>query len=334
MARKQTSPLIEMPHPMTRADLLGQDAAQNIFLSAWNNRNTRPMHPAWILAGPQGVGKATLAHRIARFIFSSNSDTNSTLEIPQDSTAFRRYVDGGYADLTIISLETDPEEKTEISVSAVRRMTDSLRTTASDGGWRVVIIDSIDDMNRNAANSLLKILEEPPAKTLFLIVAHSLSAVLPTIRSRSVVLRMGTLPASDIQKIIMQSAGMDADMERIARAAKISSGSVSRAISLLGGNLDDFPDMFSIAEMISDATIKASKLLEISKSLAQNFDTMNVLLDVIHHLARRAPLALARLYSQAAHEIKTADALNLERDAVAFKIIRDIRKCLSIPIAI
>ncbi|MDR0319690.1 MAG: AAA family ATPase [Rickettsiales bacterium] len=330
MAKKKEENIIETIHPMRRSDLLGQAAAEKLFLDAWKNRDARPLHPVWILAGPKGVGKATLAHRIARFVLSGGA--GATLEIPAHEAAFQRYIDGGYADLAIVSLETDPEEKSEISVDFARRMTESLRMSASDDSWRVVVIDSIDDMNRNAANSLLKILEEPPAKTLFLIVAHRLASVLPTIKSRAQVVRCGVLNESDVRKILIESAGMDADMEKLGRAAAASDGSVAKALSVLGAG-DDFPDMFAIAGMVSAPETKASKLVEISKQLAAGEESMSMLLDVVHYLSRATP-SLARLYSEAAAELASADALNLDPDATAFKIIRDIRKCLSIPTAI
>ncbi|MDR0449390.1 MAG: AAA family ATPase [Rickettsiales bacterium] len=330
MAKKAAENSFETLHPMRRANLLGHAAPEKIFLDAWKNRALRPLHPVWILAGPKGIGKATLAHRIAKFIFADND--GDSLEISPDSAAFQRYLDGGYADLAILSLETDPEEKTEISVDFVRKMTESLRMSASGDGWRVVIIDSIDDMNRNAANSLLKILEEPPAKTLFLIVAHKLAGVLPTIKSRAQVLRMGVLSESDVRKILIEAAGMDADMEKLGRAAAVSGGSVAKAVSVLGGG-DDFPDMFEVADIISNPDAKVSKLMETAKQLSANDETMAILLDVIHYLSSDNP-SLAELYSGASSELSAADALNIDPESAAFKIIRDIRKCLSIPTAI
>ncbi|MCL2629390.1 MAG: AAA family ATPase [Alphaproteobacteria bacterium] len=338
---KKTAPLFEVLHPMKRIDLFGHADAEKIFLDAWNNRETRPLHPVWILAGPKGIGKATLAHRIAKFVFANSSAAGglfgpapaaASLDLSPDSIEFQRYIDGGYPDLSIISLETDPEEKTEISVDFVRRMIDSMRVSASDDSWRVVIIDSIDDMNRNAANSLLKILEEPPAKTLFLIVAHKLASVLPTIRSRSQVLKMRVLDESDVRKILFEAAGVEADMEKLGRAAKLSDGSVARALSLFFGG-GSAPDLFEVADIVTNPEAKASKLVEVAKSLATSDETLNVLLDVIHYLAAKNPI-MAELYSEAAKEFKTADALNLDFEAVAFKTIRDMRKCLSIPTAI
>ncbi|MDR2685801.1 MAG: AAA family ATPase [Rickettsiales bacterium] len=334
---KKDAPSFDILQPMLRADLFGHADAEKTFLDAWNNREVRPLHPAWILTGAKGIGKATLAHRIARFIFANSQ--LSTLEIPADSPEFQRYADGGYSDLQILSLDTEPEEKASISVDSVRRMIDGLRMSASDGGWRVVIIDSIDDMNRNAANSLLKILEEPPAQTLFLIVAHKLSGVLPTIKSRSAVIRLRALPDADVRKLVFDIVGDGADLERVSRVASAAGGSVAKALSIMGSAADDFPDLFETARIISDPTAKSSRLLEISKHLSSSPDSMNILLDVIYNLSITPQSTLhtphlSDLYFTAASELASQRALNLEADATAYKIIRDIRKCLLIPTAI
>jgi DNA polymerase III subunit delta' len=177
------------PHPRATARLIGQDAAETTFLTAFN---TGRLHHAWLITGPRGVGKATLAWRIAKFLLATPDDDGGmfappppiTLDLP-DSPILHRI--NALSESRLFLLRRPYDEKTarlraEITVDEVRKMKSYFTLSAADGGRRVAIIDAVDDMNTAAANALLKLLEEPPAKVTLLLIAHQPARLLPTIR--------------------------------------------------------------------------------------------------------------------------------------------------------
>src|SRR5207249_3413997 len=130
---------------------------------------------------------------------------SSGLAIPPESGTFRRVASGGHADLLTIERAYDPRRRRlrgEIVVGDTREIAAFLRLTPAEGGWRVVVVDGADEMNRNAANALLKILEEPPRRALLLLVAHSPGKLLPTIRSRCRRLPLAPLPAAIVFRLL------------------------------------------------------------------------------------------------------------------------------------
>ena len=160
-----------VPTPRENRDLVGQEAAEAALLTAY--RSGRLPH-AWLLAGPRGIGKATLAFRFARFLFAQGgkdlfAPPASSLALAPDHLVFRRVASGGHPDLLVVERGVDPKRKKlrgEIVVDDTRKVAGFLRLTPAEGQWRVVILDDADLMNRNAANALLKILEEPPQARL------------------------------------------------------------------------------------------------------------------------------------------------------------------------
>ena len=232
------------PHPRETTDLFGQTSAEAEFLGAFNAGR---LHHGWLLHGPRGIGKATLAWRIARFLLATPQATDDglfggpaapeTLAIDPNHPVARRLLAGADPGLTTIIRTVN--EKTgrmrdEIIVDDIRRLHRFFGLTATDGGHRVVIVDAADEMNANAANALLKMLEEPPARTTILLVSHQPSRLLPTIRSRCRGLRLEPLHAQD-----MQSAVSATGVEMPGNAgylAALAAGSVGEALRL--ANLD------------------------------------------------------------------------------------------------
>lgn len=180
-------------HPRFTRKLEGHAAAERIFLDAWAKGR---LHHAWMIAGPEGIGKATLAWRIARFLLATPQASG---EPPHDlgsdpaSEAARLVGARSHPDLFVLERPVNPETgklKQDIAVDDVRRVNAFFARTAAMGGWRVVIVDAVDDLNASSANALLKILEEPPLKAIFLLVAHAPGRALKTIRSRCRVLAL------------------------------------------------------------------------------------------------------------------------------------------------
>ena len=186
------------PHPRTVFDLKGHGQAEAQFLKAWQSGR---IHHAWIISGPSGIGKATLAYKIARFVLRDGQESAAALfpdstnlkdlYVPPDHPVSRRISSLGHPDLLVLEkavLDSDGtlKNRQHIQVAEIRKTENLLRLKPSEGGWRVVIVDDAGALNHSAANALLKALEEPPPQVLFLLIAHRVGRLLPTIRSRSV----------------------------------------------------------------------------------------------------------------------------------------------------
>ena len=229
-----------VPHPRETLSLHGHIEAENSFLDAY--RGGRMPH-AWLIGGGRGIGKATLAYRMTRFVFAHPAPATSavqnaeSLALPPDSPAVRRVAAQGHPDLLALERVEDDKGKlrTVIQVDDVRRTVGFFGSTAGEGGWRVCIVDSADELNAAGANALLKILEEPPAKSLLLVVSHAPGRLLPTIRSRCRRLALRPLAAEDVARSLADALQRDAAEADLKAAATASDGSVARALDLLGG---------------------------------------------------------------------------------------------------
>src|SRR3954454_24536493 len=178
-----------IPHPRETTSFYGHAEAEQALLEAY--RAGRMPH-AWLIGGPRGIGKATLAYRMARFVFAHPEATAQSVQnaaqlaLPPDHPVARRIAAQGHPDLLALERVADEKGKVPmfIPVDMVRKTIRFFGSTPGGGGWRVCIVDSADEMNAAGANALLKILEEPPAKSLLLVVSHAPGRLLPTIRSR------------------------------------------------------------------------------------------------------------------------------------------------------
>ncbi len=230
------------PAPRTNSELFGHEAAESALRRLFEAGR---LPHALLLSGPRGIGKATLAFRLARFVLANGGgegapgglfgDTDASgLAIAPDSGTFRRVASGGHADLLTVERVYDPRRRRlrgEIIVENTREIGHFLRLTPAEGGWRVVIVDGADEMNRNAANALLKILEEPPRRTLLLLVAHSPGRLLPTIRSRCRRFPLMPLPPAIVRQLLMRYRPALPEPQTEALTA-LSAGSIGRALDL------------------------------------------------------------------------------------------------------
>lgn len=176
-----------VPGPSASDYLTGHDEIADFLAQAYREGR---MHHALLFEGAQGIGKATLAFHLAGHMLSHGDGGNAPPHIsaPDFARPLWRQIAGGMHPAVLhINRPFDQKTgkfKTGIPVEEIRRVTHFLTRTASDHAWRIVIVDPADDMNRNAANALLKTLEEPPARALFILISHSSGHLLPTIRSR------------------------------------------------------------------------------------------------------------------------------------------------------
>jgi DNA polymerase-3 subunit delta' len=227
------------PHPRETAQLFGQSKAEADFLDAYESGR---MHSGWLITGPRGVGKATLAWKIATFLLANPESGllgERTLAVDPDHPDVRLIQSGAHPRLAVIRRPWDEKTKklrSEITVDAVRSLKRFFQMSAADGGRRVVIVDAADELNRNAANAILKELEEPPAQATILLIAHQPSRLLPTIRSRCRELRCHTLQPDALRNALEQAGHQAQNSESL---ATLAGGSAGDAIRLL--NHDGLP---------------------------------------------------------------------------------------------
>ena len=237
------------PHPRDTQRLFGQQAAERTFLEAHAQDR---LHHGWLITGPRGIGKATLAYRLARFLLAEEPGGGlfgppETLDVSPDHPVSHRIAAG--AEPGLLTIKRTPDEKThrmrtQIVVDDVRKLRGFFGLSATDGGRRVVIVDAADDMNTNAANALLKLLEEPPAGAMLFLISHQPSSLLPTIRSRCRELRLHPLGADDMAAALEQATGSTDDSPAL---AQLSGGSVGESIRVMsGGGLGVYAEILGL----------------------------------------------------------------------------------------
>lgn len=223
----------ELPHPRETTDLFGHDAAAAILAGA--ARSGR-LHHAWLIGGPKGVGKATLAWRFARaLLVHGAANVPDDLSVPDNHPVARHIAALAHQDVISIRRPWDPDRKrhrTELPVAEIRRLHSFFSRHASEGGYRIVVIDTADDLNREAENALLKMLEEPPPNSLLLLVANAPGALLPTTRSRCRALTLRPLPPHEMDAAL-QKLTPDADDKTRALVAALAEGCPGRALELI-----------------------------------------------------------------------------------------------------
>ena len=272
----------EAPHPRETTLLHGQDVAEGAFREAWNDG--RPHH-GWLLTGPRGVGKATLAWRIARFLLTDPPATAPTLEATEGHSALPRIRALSEPGLMLLRRAWDEKAKrlsAQITVDAVRKLSGFFGMSA--GGRRAVIVDAADDMNPSAANAILKLLEEPPADTTLLLVSHRPAALLPTIRSRCRTLRLGPLDDEALAAAVAQAGG-DA-----AAISPLAEGSVGAALQLAEGGGAIYEDLLAL---LTSPSMDRGRARALAQACAgrDSVDRLDATLGAIDRLLHRAARA-------------------------------------------
>jgi DNA polymerase-3 subunit delta' len=326
----------EAPHPRETGCLFGHAAAERALLEAYRGGL---MPHAWLIAGPAGIGKATLAYRMARFVLAHPNPGSAavraatSLGIAEDHPVARRVAAQAQPDLLVLARtinEKTGKLRQDIQVDDVRRTVTFFGSTAGEGGWRVAIVDAVDELNPSGANALLKVLEEPPRRALLLLVSHSAARVPPTIRSRCRVLALRPLPPDEVARAATAAAGRSPDDSDIREAAAAAEGCVARALALLDGDaldlrnrilgqLDRLPALDPRALHALGDALQGTDAAKLSAFV----DTVNAWLSA--RLATGAQdtsrlVRVAQAWEKVNAAARDADEYNLERKPLVFSV--------------
>ena len=225
---------MSLPEPRANPELFGHAEAERTLA---DSMRAGRLHHAWLITGPEGVGKATLAFRFARRLLAG-VPTGASLYLPPADPIFRRVANSSHADMRTIARAWDEKKKRlrgEIIIEHVREIAGFFHRTAAEGGWRVVVVDGADTLNRNAANALLKMLEEPPPRAILLLVASSTGGLPRTIMSRCRHLRLAPLDAHDMDTALRRLLPEMDDTAR-GRLITLADGAPGRAMQLADSN--------------------------------------------------------------------------------------------------
>ncbi|MDG6093771.1 DNA polymerase III subunit delta' [Acetobacter sp. AN02] len=302
--------------------LRGHEEALTAFRHAFEAGR---LHHAWLLCGPEGTGKAALAFRMARIVLNGENG---------ESPAGRRITAGTHADLLSISRAWDEKKnrlRPEIVADEIRPVASFLHRTAAEGGWRVVIIDSADTMNRNAANALLKVLEEPPPDALLILTASAPGRLLPTIRSRCRTLPLRPLETTDLQAVLAR-AMPEASADDITHAADQAGGSAGRGITLLSG---EFRTATALAEEAMNG-VSVARAIEIADKTGRDENAAMLFLSrltaLVAERARTGALARhpsadrsARLWENLRRLTAETERFSLDRQEALIEAINLVR---------
>ena len=272
------------PHASEQTSWLGGLRAEQALRQAYLGGR---MHHAWLIGGAKGTGKATLAYRFARFALAhpeGRAPEGEGLGIPIDHAAYRKVAAGSHPNLLTLERDWDDKNKrykTEISVDQVRRTIGFFGSTPGEAGWRIAIVDAADDLSVSAANALLKMLEEPPARALFLVLANVPGRLLPTIRSRCVRLDLDPIPEADVASAL-RGAGEEGSADEIGLAAALSQGSLRRAIMLLrGGGAGLYGEMTAILSRLPNLDIEKTHAFADQVGRTGRDDAYSLFLDLL-----------------------------------------------------
>ena len=336
--------------PQNNFFLLGQEDAEKAVLEAYKNNK---LHNSWLISGEKGIGKATFAYKFARFLLSDKKGTAS-LNTSPDSLSNKLITSSSHPDLKYVErdyIKTDRDKiikaikngeamnETElqglkksavIKVDDVRAINEFMSKKSSQDGWRVVIVDSIDDMNASAANALLKTLEEPPVKSVIILISHNVGKLLPTIKSRCSKLVLRPLADNVVVSLLRRYRPTLSEKE-INGIAKISSGSIGKALTYAdGGALKVYDELQKI--IFSGKNFKLDNLLDWVNNAVADAETYNLAQELILKFCSdniagcRDVEEMALLWENAVRVFRQCDSLNMDKKQALLNIVAKLCK--------
>lgn len=338
----------EAPHPRENLTFFGHVATEQSLLQQFCSGH---MPHACLISGLPGIGKATLAWRLARFILANpnparkNPPVGNSLNVPQNDPVVRQIVAMSHPDVFVLRREWNAKEQQlskDIRVDDVRKASRVFRRATSDDRFRICIIDSVDDLNPESANALLKIIEEPPPRSLFLLVAHKADRVLPTIRSRCQKILLKPLSPADLSAIIdaLGPPWSDASREELWAAISSARGSIHDVVRRLvtsGAQIAETLDQ-TMAELprLDWHKIHALADLIVRPDGTQAFDTLLIaafdwldreatrLCDAGQGIPVATTIAYARAWESVAGLARRSADFNLDRRPVVLALFEEL----------
>ena len=263
------------PHPMLANEIIGHSSQKLSFLSSFASNR---LHQCWLLAGDMGIGKASFAWLIAKFLLTtkyqpadlkidlSKTNINSILE-PQSGSTLNRIISGSEQRVYVVRRGYNEKRKAffkNISIEDVRKLQSYCSLSIADGGKRIIIIDTADDLNKSSSNALLKLLEEPPKNTIFLLISHQPNHLLPTIKSRCQKLSFSNLDQTDLGAVLT-AIGCKIEPSDEVSLSVLSKGSAGAACRLINSNcINLYRDILNIASSLPN--LNTNKILQLSQN--------------------------------------------------------------------
>ena len=324
----------ERPDPaLPGLSLLGLDDPAEALVQAYERNR---LHHAWLLTGPQGLGKAALAHRFARLLLGAKSDRSRVLDAGPEDPVVRLVLAQSHPDFLVLDrYGSDGVQKRSISVDDARRLPEFFSKAPAMSRYRVALVDAVDDLNTNAANAILKILEEPPERGVLLLVSHAPGKLLPTVRSRCRRLVVRPWPSEMLAAYLAQTQGLgQSDAEQLATQAL---GSPGRSLALLGAK-DKLDDAAVAALLDPTGATDPVRLAAMADSFrgAEGGRRLSQLLmrlcDLIADRLRRQTFAdpstasrWADVWRKLSQLPEEAEGLNLDRNDVFWSALAELR---------
>lgn len=346
--RDELDPRETALHPRQQYRLIGHQAAEEKLLDAYRSGR---FHQAWMLCGPQGIGKATLAYRLARFVLAHPDQKDpqlvllNNLDVSRENPVAQRIEARAHSDLFVLQREINPTTKKlrpAITVDDARKLGNFYAMTAGEGGWRICIIDAADNLNAAAANGILKIVEEPPEKCLFIIVAHAPGRLLPTIRSRCLRLDLSPLSADEVRQVVGDEL-QDKDLarEEVDALIDLGDGSPGKVLQLITSQ--GARQFIRFQQMLSSPQgLTLSGQIAIAEEFQKRGAEIefNIFADLLTNwFGRNASMAgrqsqfakanaFATCHSEFSDSIRNVNALNLDRRQTLMMAFEKIEKIL------
>lgn len=337
----------ERIYPAENPYLIGHDEEVKLFLNAYNSGS---LHHGWLITGDEGIGKATLAYKIARFLLSAEDGKKyQSLDIEVNSPVFAQVIQRSHPDFKVLErdfTETDKkklikainagEEVDEemkqglkrsavIKVEDVREVVSFLMKKSFNDNWRVVIVDSTDDLNTSSANALLKVLEEPPLKSILLLISHNPGRLLPTIRSRCARLSLKPLKTEEVASLLRRYLPELKEGE-VQKLAKLSGGSIGRAMRYAE---NDALAMYDKIQKVCYAGTKCDGevLADLVDAAAADDDGWALFCELMCRFARetmpeaKQPREFYVAYEEMLKTLSDVERLNMDKKQAALKVL-------------
>ena len=267
--------IVGVPHPKLAKKLIGHTTQKLYFLNAYTSER---LPQCWLLAGDKGVGKATFAWMIAKFLLTTNQEPNDikvdlnvsnidSILAPQVGGTLTRIISGSEQRIYVLRRGYNEKRKAfskNISIDDIRNLQSYCSLSIADGGRRVIIIDTADDLNTNSCNALLKLLEEPPKNTFFLLISHQPNLLLATLQSRCQKLLFSALGQNDL-RAVLTTIGWEIKPAEEVPLSILSNGSAGVACRLINSNcLNLYGDILNLASSLPNLNTK--KAMQMSQN--------------------------------------------------------------------